>query len=207
MGRRFRGWGECGPRGFEGIPEAIIAMGLGGRGWGRDWGSDWGNDWGGGRGRQGGRRRMFESGELRLVLLKLIADQPRHGYDLIRAVEEMTGGDYAPSPGVVYPTLTMLEDMGLIEEQKAEGSRKLYAATEAGRTHLEERSEEVGALFGRLEGLGAKRAKGEGVPIGRAMGNLARVLAHRLSNEDFSREILHDVAAIIDEAAQKIERL
>ena len=66
-------------------------------------------------------RRMFESGELRLVLLKLIAEQPRHGYDLIRAIEEMTGGEYAPSPGVVYPTLTLLQDMGLIEEAAGEG--------------------------------------------------------------------------------------
>ena len=75
-------------------------------------------------GRGGGRRRMFESGELRLVLLKLIADEPRHGYDLIRAIEELTGGEYAPSPGVVYPTLTMLQDMGLIEEAAGEGARK-----------------------------------------------------------------------------------
>ena len=62
--------------------------------------------WGGGRGRD--RKRMFEGGELRLVLLKLITDQPRHGYELIKAIEEMTGGDYAPSPGIVYPTLTLL---------------------------------------------------------------------------------------------------
>ena len=68
-----------------------------------------------------GRRRMFESGELRLVLLKLIADEPRHGYDLIRAIEELTGGEYAPSPGVIYPTLTLLQDMGLIEEAEGEG--------------------------------------------------------------------------------------
>ena len=61
---------------------------------------------------RGGRRRVFELGESQLVLLKLIADQPRHGYDLIRAIEEMTDGAYAPSPGVVYPTLTMLQDMG-----------------------------------------------------------------------------------------------
>ena len=66
-------------------------------------------------------RRMFESGELRLVLLKLIADEPRHGYDLIRAIEELTGGEYAPSPGVVYPTLTLLQDMGQIEEAAGEG--------------------------------------------------------------------------------------
>ena len=65
---------------------------------------------------------MFESGELRLVLLKLIADEPRHGYDLIRAIEELTGGEYAPSPGVVYPTLTLLQDMGLIEEAAGEGA-------------------------------------------------------------------------------------
>ena len=66
-------------------------------------------------------QRMFEGGELRLVLLKLIADEPRHGYDLIRAIEELTGGEYAPSPGVVYPTLTLLQDMGLIEEAAGEG--------------------------------------------------------------------------------------
>jgi DNA-binding PadR family transcriptional regulator len=194
--------GGCGPNGWGAIPEAIIAMKMAGRGWGGDWGSEWE----GGRGRRG-RRRMFEAGELRLVLLKLIVDQPRHGYDLIRAIEEMTGGDYAPSPGVVYPTLTMLEDMGLIEEERAEGSRKLYAATDAGRAHLEERSEEVASLMARLEKVGAKRARGEGIPIGRAMGNLARVLAHRLSSEDVDRDLLHEVAGIIDEAAQKIERL
>ncbi len=115
----------CGSRGGS-FPEAIIRHGHGTRlgprlgGWGGDeWGSDWGGG-GGGRGR-GGRRRMFDAGELRLVLLKLIADQPRHGYDLIRAIEELTHGAYAPSPGVVYPTLTMLQDMGLIEEAKGEG--------------------------------------------------------------------------------------
>ena len=64
---------------------------------------------------------MFESGELRLVLLKLIADEPRHGYQLIKAIEELTEGDYAPSPGVVYPTLTMLDDIGLIAEKQVDG--------------------------------------------------------------------------------------
>src|SRR4051812_32135574 len=78
--------------------------------------------WGGGDGERerpgGGRqRRMFDGGELRLVLLRLIADEPRHGYDLIRAIEELTGGAYAPSPGVVYPTITLLDEMGLIEER------------------------------------------------------------------------------------------
>src|SRR5436189_5153366 len=103
----------------------------------------------GGRGRgghRGGRRRMFESGELRLVLLKLIADEPRHGYDLIRAIEQLTGGEYAPSPGVIYPTLTLLQDMGLIEEAPVEGPRKPFQATDEGSKHLAERADEVESL-------------------------------------------------------------
>ena len=109
----------------------------------------------GAAGRGGGRRsrRMFESGELRLVLLKLIADEPRHGYDLIRAIEDLTGGEYAPSPGVVYPTLTLLQDMGLIEEAAGEGPRKPFQVTDEGRAHLEEKADEVEALFERLEDL------------------------------------------------------
>src|SRR5690349_16524263 len=139
----------CAPRGF---PEAIIALGMG-RGWGRGgfgggWGQWGGDEWGGG-GRGRGRRRMFDAGELRLVLLKLIADQPRHGYDLIRAIEELTHGAYAPSPGIVYPTLTLLEDMGHIAEAQSEGSRKAYAATPEGRAHLEEKKVEVEALLER----------------------------------------------------------
>src|SRR5687768_16372991 len=116
-----RHWQGCGPSGrFEfNIPEALMAM-RGGDGWQGSWGPfhfDFGDGPSGrGRGRRRERQRMFVSGELRLVLLKLIADEPRHDYDLIRAVEELTYGDYAPSPGVVYPTLTLLPDMGLIEE-------------------------------------------------------------------------------------------
>jgi len=139
MNHRHHG---CGPRGrFElNVPEGLFAM-RGGRGWQGNWGPfhfDFG-DGPDGSGRRGRRsRRMFESGELRLVLLKLIADEPRHGYDLIRAIEELTGGEYAPSPGVIYPTLTLLQDMGLIEEAKEKGPRKPFQVTDEGRKHLEE---------------------------------------------------------------------
>ncbi|MBN9121321.1 MAG: PadR family transcriptional regulator, partial [Planctomycetes bacterium] len=96
-------------------------------GWGHH-----GRHWGGRGERSSGRgegraRRMFDGGELRLVLLKLIADEPRHGYDLIREIENLTGGAYAPSPGVVYPTITMLDDMGFIEQQQSEGAKKAFA--------------------------------------------------------------------------------
>lgn len=200
---RFR-MGGCGPRGFD-FPEGLFAMGFGPKGWGRGFGG-WDQDWGGGGGRRG-RRRMFDAGELRLVLLKLIADQPRHGYDLIRAIEELTHGSYAPSPGVIYPTLTMLQDMGLIEEAKGDGSRKAFAITEEGKAHLAEKADEVAGLIERLEGLGSDQRKAGGAPIKRAIGNLLSALWHRATREDVDEQTLHEIAAILDEAAQKIERL
>ncbi|MBY0520046.1 MAG: PadR family transcriptional regulator [Sphingomonas sp.] len=157
-----------------------------------------------GRGRRG---RMFDGSELRLVLLKLIADQPRHGYDLIRQIEELTGGAYAPSPGVVYPTITLLDDMGLIEEQKADGAKKLFAVTEAGTAHLADRAEEVAALFARLTELGAERARPDSASVRRAMGNLRSVLLHRFSRGEIDTDTLHRIVALIDETAQKIERM
>lgn len=153
-----------------------------------------------------GRRRMFESGELRLVLLKLISDEPRHGYDLIRAIEELTGGEYAPSPGVVYPTLTLLQDMGLIEEAPGEGPRKPFQATDEGVKHLEEREEEVEGLLERLRDLAPREGSGAGPAIGRAVKNLMTALRHRVSRDGLDDDLLHDIAAILDEAAQKIER-
>lgn len=159
------------------------------------------------RGGGGRRGRMFDGGELRLVLLRLIADEPRHGYDLIREIEAMTGGAYAPSPGVVYPTLTLLDEMGLIGEQQSEGAKKRFAITDAGTTHLTERSEEVAGLLERLRALGIHRERTDGAPIRRAMGNLKVALSDRLGRGEFSEETLHDVAALIDEVAQKIERL
>ncbi len=170
-----------------------------------DFGEDSGG-WGGGRrGRE--RKRMFEGGELRLVLLKLIADQSRHGYELIKAIEEMTGGEYAPSPGIVYPTLTMLEDMGLISEAKSKTTKKVYEATKDGRAHLEENSDEVEELIERLEGHGQHRRRGQRPEIGRAIGNLMTALRNRIAHEGWNEQLLDEVVDILDEAAQRIERV
>ena len=191
-GERARGyftmWGHGGPGGM------MMGHGRGMRGRG---GSD-----GGGR-----RGRVFDSGELKLVLLKLIEEQARHGYDLIRENEDRTGGAYAPSPGVIYPTLTLLDDMGLIAEEKSEGAKKLFALTREGSVHLTEKTVEVDAVMAKLTAMGAMRAKTDGAPIRRAMGNLRAVLQNRLMGDDVTAETLHEVAAILDEAAQKIERL
>src|SRR5438477_12273780 len=202
----------CGPNGRIEIslPEGLMAM-RGGRGWQGHWGpfhfdfGDGSEGWGGRRGRRA--RRMFESGELRLVLLKLIADEPRHGYDLIRAIEDLTGGEYAPSPGVVYPTLTLLQDMGLIEEAPGDGPRKPFQATDDGRKHLEERSEEVEALFERLRDIAPSERQTAGPAIGRAVKNLMTALSHRVRHDGLTEDVLHEIAGILAEAAQKIERV
>ena len=188
----------CGLGGHHASPRGgRFGRGEGGRGWSED-------DQGFGRG--GGRRRMFDGGELRLVLLKLIADKPRHGYDLIRAIEERTGGAYPPSPGIVYPTLTMLSEMGLIDEQLAEGARKLFAVTPEGTAHLAEHAAEVAAMLARLDALAAMRQRTDAVPIRRAMHNLRSVLLSRLG-EGLDKERMHEAVELIDEAARKIERL
>jgi len=191
-------------RGGRGCHPGHHAMrgGLGHRGW-------HGRGFGGGReGREGGRsRRMFDGGELRLVLLKLIADEPRHGYDLIRQIEELTGGAYAPSPGVVYPTITLLDDMGLIEVQQSEGAKKLFAVTDAGTAELEANAEQVAALIARLTSIGEERQKTDATSIRRAMGNLREVLVNRLNSGEVDDGVLNRVVALLDETAQKIERL
>jgi DNA-binding PadR family transcriptional regulator len=202
----------CGPRGrFEiNLPEGLMAM-RGGRGWQGNWGPfhfDFGDEgWSGGRGRGRRARRMFESGELRLVLLKLIADEPRHGYDLIRAIEELTGGEYAPSPGVIYPTLTLLQDMALIEEAAGEGARKPFQVTDEGRSHLEERAEEVEALFERLNDLKPREGSMAGSPVWRAMRNLGVAIRNRMAHGDVTEDTMHELAALNDDFAHRVERL
>uniref|UniRef100_UPI003F4DDB42 PadR family transcriptional regulator n=1 Tax=Azospirillum formosense TaxID=861533 RepID=UPI003F4DDB42 len=164
----------------------------------------WGHERRGGR---GGRRGVFEASELRLVLLKLIADEPRHGYDLIRAVEELTGGGYVPSPGVIYPTLSLLEEMGHIAKADAEGARKPFAVTPDGTAQLAQDADTVAALFTRLAALATRREHTDGAPIRRAMENLKAVLMHRLGREGVDADTVHAAVSIIDEAAQRIERL
>ncbi|HEY4274283.1 MAG TPA: PadR family transcriptional regulator [Rhizomicrobium sp.] len=161
----------------------------------------------GGGGPEGfGRRRgLYDSEELRLVLLSLIAEQPRHGYDLIREIEERTGGAYAPSPGVIYPTLTMLQDMGLIAETDNAGTRKVYAATEEGIKHLAEKKDDVTALLARITELQSAQ-KGDHAPVRRAMRNLHAALAEKIARTE-DDEAMHKIAALLDEVTQKIERV
>ena len=120
-----------------------------------------GFDPGGGSGFMGGggfpRGRRMGSAELQLVLLAMLAEQPAHGYELIRKLEERSGGFYTPSPGMVYPALTYLEEIGHAEAA-ADGNRKLYTITEAGSAHLAARKEEADAILAALQRIGGRMA-------------------------------------------------
>src|ERR1700742_603805 len=102
------------------------------------------------RGFGGGRERHFDNGELRLVILQLIADKPSYGYEIIKAIEERLAGGYTPSPGAVYPTLTLLEEEGYATVTSTESNKKLYGVTDAGSKYLQENKAVIKAIFDRM---------------------------------------------------------
>jgi len=160
----------------------------------------------GGGGRGGRRGRMFGPGELRLLLLHMIAGEQRHGYELIKAIEDLTGGHYAPSPGVVYPTLALLADEGLIAEVAGEGPRNAYAVTPAGREELAGRADEAAAIAARLTGFAAQRGREASPPVVRALANLRLALRQR-AEAGLDGDVALQVADVLDDAARRIERL
>lgn len=199
----------CGGRSF-GHGRLLSPDGFGRGGFGRGGGGrfvDGPLDGGGRGGRGGGRRRLFTNDALQRILLRLIADAPRHGYDLIREIENLSGEVYAPSPGVVYPTLTLLADMGLIAEQPGDGSRKLFAITDAGTAYLAEHQAAVTEAMDRLASLAKKAERTDSAPVRRALHNLRIAIQQRLEKEGADSQTMFDVASMIDEAATKIERL
>ena len=158
---------------------------------------------GGRHGRRG--ERVFDQGDLRFVILKLIGESPRHGYEIIKAIEDAVGGAYSPSPGVIYPTLTLLEELGYVTVQAAEGGKKLYRITEAGQAALEEKKAVVDAIFRRMADLN-ERFEGPSPRIARAMQNLGAAIGLRMRSGPVSADQLDVMIAAIDEAARKVEK-
>lgn len=149
--------------------------------------------------------RMFGHGDLKLVILSLLEERPRHGYDIIKAIEEKSGGTYQPSAGTVYPTLTLLEEMGYARAIADEGGRRVYEITEAGRQHLAENRSTVDDIFSRVARTGAGLTSEAMQELNRAFRHAARATyshaAHRLDDHDFLRaaaKVLEDAAAAID---------
>ncbi len=162
---------------------------------------------GGGRGQHRGGRigRFLEHGDLRFIVLALIAEQPRHGYELIKELEDRTGGAYRPSPGVIYPTLALLEDEGFIRPAAGDAGRKLFEITDDGRGALEANRAGVDAVFGRMaeaaEGADTTRPR-----IGRAMANLGMALQQRLARRPITPGEIDRIVAMLDDTASAIEK-
>jgi DNA-binding PadR family transcriptional regulator len=157
-----------------------------------------------GRGFRGGR--VFDHGDLRYVLLHFISEKPRHGYELIKAIEDKFGGTYSPSPGVIYPTLTMLEELGYATVSATDGNKKLYAITGEGTAFLAANRAAVDEVLARMDEASARHGGGPAPQIVRAVSNLKFALRLRLSRGPLSDEQIRAITAAIDAAAVEIER-
>jgi DNA-binding PadR family transcriptional regulator len=151
----------------------------------------------------GGRERFFEGGHLQLVILQLIAEKPSYGYEIIKTIEERLSGGYAPSPGVVYPTLTLLEEEELVTSS-TEGNKKLYTVTERGKEHLKANNATVKAIFGRMEQAQKVFGRGRSPQIMRALMNLKFALKMRVKS-GLTSEQVSKIAEALDAAARAID--
>jgi DNA-binding PadR family transcriptional regulator len=158
---------------------------------------------GGGRGGRLGR--VFDHGDLRYVLLQLIAEKPCHGYELIKAIEEKFGGMYSPSPGVIYPTLTLLEELGHLRAATGGGTKRLYSITDEGTAFLGANRALVDAIFGRMAAMTRAIGGGPAPEIRRAMQNLETALSIRLGRGPLDAGQLRAITEALDRAAGDIE--
>lgn len=187
----------CGPRSWKHFRGGRYGFfGEMGEMWGRH--GRYGGDLGG---------RLFDNGELRFVILQLLAEKPSYGYEMIKAIGERLSGVYAPSPGVVYPTLTMLEEEGFATIAATDGAKKLYTITEAGHEELKANKTLVDAIFARIAQVGSAFGRGRSPQIMRAMHNFKLALKLRFAQGDLTKEQVNKIAEIIDAAAKGIESI
>lgn len=149
--------------------------------------------------------RFFDHGDLRFVVLKLIAEKPSHGYELIKAIETAAGGAYSPSPGVVYPTLTLLEELGYVTASDAGGGKKLYTIMPEGEAFLASNEQPVRSLFERMAEA-AQASAAFSPQILRARENVKTALRLKLHGQ-LTPEQIAAVAKVLDDAAQAIEAI
>lgn len=180
----------------------------------RRWGGGWsgfenfGSEFFGPRARGTGRRgRIFEQGDLKYVILRLLDEKPRHGYEVIKELEDRFGGAYSPSPGTVYPTLTMLEDIGYASAASDEGGRKVYSITDAGRAYLAEHSETVDSIFERIARFVEGIFDEPMMELNASMRRLGRAAYARATRDLSNAERVRRIREILDRAAAEIERL
>ena len=189
---------DCGPGfawAFAGRPEN----------WGFDTGTFWGGRPGRGRSRGGpfGGGRMFDQGHLKFVILRLLDEKPRHGYEIIKEIEDRFGGMYSPSPGTVYPTLTMLEDLGYARAMPEENGKKIYEITEEGRKHLAENQPLIDDIFSKIADF-AQSIFGEPMmEVHRGFKNVGRAVYAKAGAR--SADQIRKIKEILDRAAAEID--
>jgi len=175
--------------------------------WG--WGDAFGDFGGGGpRGRghwRGRAARLFEQGDLKYVILRMLEEKPRHGYEIIKELESRFGGSYAPSPGTVYPTLTMLEDLGYARVVPEEGGKKIYEITDEGRKHLAEHSGTVNDIFDRIARFVEGFTDAPMMELNQAFQKLARATYKTATSHISDKEKIAKIREIIQRAADEIE--
>ncbi|WP_420129213.1 PadR family transcriptional regulator [Longimicrobium sp.] len=151
---------------------------------------------------------MFGHGDLKFVVLNLLAEKPRHGYEIIRELEDRFGGAYSPSPGTVYPTLSLLEDLGYARATQEEGStRKVYEITDEGRRYLDENRGIVDDIFSRVDDMGSFMFGPAMAVLGRAFGNLGRAGFRAAMRHQGDEQWVQRAKEILERAARDIEGL
>jgi DNA-binding PadR family transcriptional regulator len=156
------------------------------------------------RGRMG---RMFEQGDLKYVILRLLEEKPRHGYEIIKELEDRFGGAYSPSPGTVYPTLTMLEDLGYAKARDDEGGRKVYEITAEGAAYLKEHSTTVDTIFERITRFMEGFLDTPMMEVNNAFRRVARSAYGNASRHVNDAERLQRIREILEGAAAELEKL
>jgi len=155
----------------------------------------------------GGRERLFDGGDIRLVILRLLSEKPSYGYQLMKTMEERLAGGYTPSAGVIYPTLTLLEEEGLTVSSTSDNNKKIYSVTPEGLAFLDQNKERVAALFERLEEAGDEFRRGRSPEIMKAFMNLRGAVMARVARGNATPEQLRRIVEAIDAAAKSIDQL
>jgi DNA-binding PadR family transcriptional regulator len=157
--------------------------------------------------RMGGRERLFDSGDIRFVVLRLLAEQPSYGYQLIKTMEERMAGAYTPSAGVIYPTLTLLEEEGFASAATSEANRKVYSVTAQGAEYLAANKDRVDELFARLEETGRGYRHGRSPELMKAMENLRGAIMARMFRGNATPEQIGKITEAVNAAAKAIDEL
>lgn len=157
-------------------------------------------------GRRKRREKMLDASEIRLLMLHFISQRATHGYELIKCIEDLSKGEYSPSPGIIYPNLTWLEEMGAIHISDPQAARKAYVLTETGQAMLKHDAQPLSGLIDRLSSL-AVLVNNRSIPaVEQAIHGLKVALNRRLAQEDISDAALQTLIQALHDAAEKITR-